>query len=262
MDILTEFHACRIISFMRIPMPDKNTLQELYFAKRLPARAIAQRFGVGNTTVFRWFERYGIKLRPKGLPNDLRPTSEELRRLYIEEKLASGDLARRFNCTQTTICKWLSQDGIEKRSPSEAKKLDMARWSYEDRIRITKNSRNTTAFKTVTHERRCKMAIAKQKKPRLSIYESSLFTALLEMGIRTIPQYAIDKYNIDLAIPEIKLAIEVDGGNWHSTATRKQAQDASKKEYLDSIGWDLLRIKTRRPNWVDLATVAISLCSK
>ena len=50
-------------------------------------------------------------------------------------------------------------------------------------------------------------------------------------------------YKIDIAIPEIKIAIEVDGES-HSTILRKDA-DKRKTEYLQSVGWNVFRIKNK-----------------
>jgi hypothetical protein len=47
-------------------------------------------------------------------------------------------------------------------------------------------------------------------------------------------------YKVDIANPEMKLAIELDGGS-HGTLER-QAQDQKKVECLVQLGWRVLRI--------------------
>jgi hypothetical protein len=51
-------------------------------------------------------------------------------------------------------------------------------------------------------------------------------------------------YKIDIAIPQIMLAIEVDGMS-HSVISR-QEQDKKKEELLSSLGWKVLRFTNRR----------------
>jgi very-short-patch-repair endonuclease len=46
-------------------------------------------------------------------------------------------------------------------------------------------------------------------------------------------------YKLDMAQPEIRLAVEVDGGS-HAALVRR-AQDAKKTAFLQSLGWTVLR---------------------
>jgi len=92
----------------------------------------------------------------------------------------------------------------------------------------------------------------------MSKYETILNALLANKGIACIPQFAVDIFNIDLAIPDRKLAIEVDGGNWHHNHPRKLAQDKTKTEYLESVGWTVLRFSNwRNPQWADDALKVI-----
>mgnify|MGYP000867261267 CR=1 FL=1 len=50
-------------------------------------------------------------------------------------------------------------------------------------------------------------------------------------------------YKIDLGFVDLRLGIEVDGGS-HNAMERRQ-QDAKKQEFLESIGWTLLRFTNR-----------------
>ena len=72
-------------------------------------------------------------------------------------------------------------------------------------------------------------------------------------GLDPVLHFAIDKFNIDLALVEHRLAVEVDGGNWHRTACRKVAQDTRKREALTASGWTMLSVPTRRADWIDRA---------
>lgn len=51
-------------------------------------------------------------------------------------------------------------------------------------------------------------------------------------------------YKIDLGFPSLKIGIEVDG-NSHSTLSRK-AQDMKKQEFLEGIGWTILRFTNKQ----------------
>jgi site-specific DNA-cytosine methylase/very-short-patch-repair endonuclease len=57
-------------------------------------------------------------------------------------------------------------------------------------------------------------------------------------------QYPVGPYSVDLAIPHLKIAVEVDGGCWHQTS-RKQDQDIVKEAYLHDEGWTVVRVQVR-----------------
>jgi len=59
-------------------------------------------------------------------------------------------------------------------------------------------------------------------------------------------------YKLDLALPELKLALEADGSS-HSTLKRKE-QDRRKDEFLNGLGWTVLRF-TNQQIMNDLHTV-------
>lgn len=79
------------------------------------------------------------------------------------------------------------------------------------------------------------------------------------LGLHPVPLFAIDKYNIDFAFPEIKLAVEYNGGNWHNQP-EKLVGDAIKAEYLAAMGWSLLVFpRLKKPRRVDSGNASIEL---
>jgi hypothetical protein len=51
-------------------------------------------------------------------------------------------------------------------------------------------------------------------------------------------------YKIDIAIPESKIAIEIDGGSHCALARREQ--DRKKSAFLESLGWTVLRLSNQQ----------------
>jgi very-short-patch-repair endonuclease len=78
-------------------------------------------------------------------------------------------------------------------------------------------------------------ALAKQRKGRYdSPGEMLLGEALSDRGLLVVPQKAIGKYNVDLAVAPV--AVEVLGGGWHSS---KRSHATRTPEILDA-GWHLV----------------------
>jgi very-short-patch-repair endonuclease len=71
------------------------------------------------------------------------------------------------------------------------------------------------------------------------------YDAFKEVGIEVVPLYAFGIFNLDFAIPDSKIAIEINGGNWH-TSHRKRKQDMAKLKVLNSAGWYLISFDTHR----------------
>jgi len=74
--------------------------------------------------------------------------------------------------------------------------------------------------------------------------ERAFMGALNDAGLFPVPEYAVDIYNIDFAFLSVKLAIELDP-LWHNTG-KKALGDARKDALLISLGWEVLRVESRR----------------
>lgn len=79
---------------------------------------------------------------------------------------------------------------------------------------------------------------------QVSDWERLFYTALFDQGIRTIPQYPVDKYKLDLAIVNGKrmLDIEIDGEMYHKDWNGELSyRDQLRNQRLFELGWDVKR---------------------
>lgn len=87
-----------------------------------------------------------------------------------------------------------------------------------------------------SHDDLCKRARTKQDRAVLSGDEAAIMDGFIAAGLAPVPLFAVDKFNIDFAFPEQRIAVEYHGGNWHNTPEKRE-QDDRKRRYLESIGW-------------------------
>lgn len=79
---------------------------------------------------------------------------------------------------------------------------------------------------------------------QVSEWEHILYKALYQAGIRTIPQYRLEKYALDLALidDDRKLDIEVDGEKYHRNWTGELCRrDQIRNQRMFELGWDVMR---------------------
>lgn len=184
------------------------------------------------------------------------------------------DLARKYKCSHSTIRKHLIKSGIIKLPNSllGVKTEVIERYKQGDGIRklclkyhlqdyqLKRLLIDEGIFRTASDaqylrwsqstpkqvkQRALQHAITVQRLGKLSRLEKLFARALQDAEIKAIPQYALDVFNIDFAIPDIKLAIEIDG-RWHGYTPRLEARDNKKEQYLKEHGWTLLRIRDKR----------------
>jgi very-short-patch-repair endonuclease len=55
-----------------------------------------------------------------------------------------------------------------------------------------------------------------------------------------IRQYPVQTYRIDFALPEKKVAIELDGHEYHKTQEQR-TYDAQRERTLQELGWQVIR---------------------
>lgn len=98
--------------------------------------------------------------------------------------------------------------------------------------------------------------------PTESMLEDRLVRVLRGGGLpEPVRQYRVGRVRVDLAYPDVRLAIEADGRVWHAGRTDLQ-RNSSKGNLLVGLGWRVLHFTwfdvTRRPGDV-VATVAFQL---
>lgn len=73
--------------------------------------------------------------------------------------------------------------------------------------------------------------------------ESPIETMLLKAlysHIAVVPQYNVGPFRLDFAIPSAKIAIEVDGHDYHKTKEQR-THDSRRDRFLQANGWRILR---------------------
>lgn len=79
---------------------------------------------------------------------------------------------------------------------------------------------------------------------RVSDWERVLYRALVAAGLKPIPQFSVEQYDLDFALfeGERKLAIEVDGERYHRSWTGELfLKDQLRNQRLIELGWDVQR---------------------
>jgi superfamily I DNA and/or RNA helicase/very-short-patch-repair endonuclease len=75
-----------------------------------------------------------------------------------------------------------------------------------------------------------------------SPWEEKLFLALKDANIDTVPQHPLVGYRLDLAIPRLKLDIEVDGVQYHlDEFGKRKSSDLWRDMTVENLGWTVLR---------------------
>jgi very-short-patch-repair endonuclease len=78
----------------------------------------------------------------------------------------------------------------------------------------------------------------------VSDWERILYRALYAAGLRPIPQFSVEQYDLDLAIVvgERRLDIEVDGERYHRSWTGELClRDQLRNMRLIELGWEVRR---------------------
>jgi very-short-patch-repair endonuclease len=212
-------------------------------ANMLPGRttrAVHHRFGkLGIERRGVTYDKHTEVNRERVLEQIDEPLESYLSRRYVDEQATYRELCMELGIANRTLSRWLREFGIKpigsvmagKRNYKKHKKV------YQRNLAL----RNTDAA-------RCKSAKTRQGRWRRLISEPAwkILDGLNDIGLYPQPEYAIYRYNIDLAFPELKLAVEVDGGNWHQTERHLKLQE-QKEKYLHEKGWTIVRVGTNGP---------------
>jgi very-short-patch-repair endonuclease len=175
-------------------------------------------------------------------------TNDELRktleRMYVDEKRSSSSVSKELGVSREFVNRWLDNFDIPRRTLSDELKLRHERMTPEERKALAHKANEAVRGSTRTVEEKVYRAVTVSENAVMSHHEKTFAHALIDADLYDfIFSYPVHIYNIDFAFPLQKIAVEVDGGNWH-TSPRKQTQDNKKEAFLTSEGWTIVRWST------------------
>jgi len=170
--------------------------------------------------------------------------NEEIVRLYIEG-VSENALAKQFGTTRYIIGKTLREAGVKRRTQSESEAMKWSKMSPQQRQQQVKAAHDKVRGTKRSKEELLQRAMTRQENPTLSNLEQQFLKMFKKYGVDVVSQYALETYNLDFAIPRDKIAIEIDGGNWHDSIPKRKF-DRGKEVLLVNRGWKLIRVKVNR----------------
>jgi transposase-like protein len=95
----------------------KDEIRQLYIDQRWTAAEIASHLDCGTSTVYARLDRLGVARRPARPRHDIRPDTNNLRELYVANRLSLRQIAERFDVSIHTVHNWMTAAGIGRRPP-------------------------------------------------------------------------------------------------------------------------------------------------
>lgn len=173
----------------------------------------------------------------KDLSSDL---IAEITSLYLSGE-SLKQLSEKYKITRHVIARNLFDSGVELRSRSQAEEFKWRRMDRKARAKQTRAAHAATRGKKHTFEQRCKVAVGCQKSlAHEGIGENIVAEFFHKQGISFIPQFALDKYNIDFMIGTIAVELNVN-----STNPLKRKLDSQKIMDLTSRGMSIVYLCVR-----------------
>jgi very-short-patch-repair endonuclease len=171
-------------------------------------------------------------------------TAEQCKKLY-DKGFSAQAIEKKLGLDRKQVKVRLESLGIKIRNKSEAQTLRNARMTKTQRLNNIFAAQNARRGQKSRRQTLIDSALAIYGKQRISKYELKLANLLKANRLKNFKMlYPVFKYNIDIAFPFEKIAVEIHGGDWHSS-TRKSLQDAKKLNYLSKKGWFVLYIHSR-----------------
>lgn len=108
-------------------------------------------------------------------------------------------------------------------------------------------------FNSAQHVERKKRFYSNRLMPKTSNLQKNVFNELKEKfkTLNVELEYCFDFYKIDIAFPDYKLAIEIDGDYWHGNPDiyscfnvhqiKRKKHDKIKQQYIENKNWKVLR---------------------
>lgn len=152
--------------------------------------------------------------------------------------MSTNKLSKKYECSRRAIERRLVASNTTLRNICQANKMHSDSLSSEEKSRKAEAAHDAVRGVKRTVSDLESRAASKERNPILSKYELVLHKELLSRGITAIPQKAFSKYNVDFALPDNKLIIEIFGG-WHNSPKAIKNFE-NKSSLLFKDGWTIV----------------------
>jgi very-short-patch-repair endonuclease len=131
----------------------------------------------------------------------------------------------------------LVEAGIEPRDRSAGQSNRLRLMSPEARLALSDKAHSAVRGVSQSEEHRCKIALGVERKGLVVSPKDKTLKEWLEgLGVDTVPLKAVGRYNVDIALTESRVAVEIFGGHWHMVG-RHAARYRKRFDYLLDRGW-------------------------
>ena len=132
----------------------------------------------------------------------------------------------------------------------------MAQCPLEERLRLTASAHQARRGSIASETELIKRAETRARScSSASSYQIQIRDAIAKLGVDSILEKAVGPYNVDIALAESSVAVEVHGGGWHSQGTHWVGRPKRIK-YLLSRGWLLIEVWAVSPSTLVAANLA------
>jgi hypothetical protein len=216
-----------------------------------PAAAIAKAPGVCGHTVRSWPESRGIEIRSEDGSGKLGRRSGDDAEIVRRYRAGGSEpaLSAAFGIARGGIRKRLIEGGIRIRGRSRGALNRFRRMSPEARLALAKPSHAAVRGVPKGEEQPCKIAITRRVRPvQVGPSERAVRGWPGAFGAGVVPREAVGRYDVDPALAEGRIAVEIFGGNRHASG-RHAPRFRPRIEYLADRGRHtvVVRVTTRYP---------------
>lgn len=209
---------------------DPDDLRRLH-AERISIGEIAKRLGSSASVIARRLQELGL---PTGRYWWI--DSTEIAARYLAGTPIQT-LATDNGVSADVITLRLDREGVKRRDRHEVALLRASQTPPEVRSRNAEAAHAAVRGRRHPFEEQCQRAATREARELgVSRIERMTRRLLEERGFSTCVQKAVGPYNIDVAINEPPIAVEIFGGHWH-TAGRHAARFRKRTDYLIDSGW-------------------------
>jgi len=170
----------------------------------------------------------------------------------IASRYSAGEselsLSRSAGVSRAVIRRHLVEKCVPLRNQSESESVKWSRMTEAQRRSQVAPAHIAARGRVVTATEKSRRSSTHERTgSRSSPLEQRFVELLAVSGVAFTQQKSVGPYNLDFAVKELPIAVEIFGGNWHASG-RHLASHPERCKYLLDNGWSIIII------WVDSRT--------